>query len=783
MDVTLRSIKRKIAMHKRLTALLVSICFIAAPGFAAAEDVALDSSFGNEGVVTTKLGSSVDLATAIGVQDDGRIVVAGSSDNGLGSKMAVIRYLPDGTVDHEFSFSMGGSLGSVHADDAVHAIALEADGRILLGGTLTVDGVREAAVVSLLPQGQLDVNFGTNGISYIEAGAVDSEIRDLVIDEQNRIIVSGFVDDGTRERPLVARFNENGEPDLLFSETGVFVDDITEGRATGLAESADGSVIVGGYSVRDDGWKGLYLGRFLENGELDTQFGEDGRAVWFDDVEQILVHDIALSPDEKIILAGQVETADGQNRIMLARYEKSGEPDTGFGENGILVHDTGLDSGVQSLVVNPDTTIIAAGYQASSTGKDMVIIRYLPPVTEETITEALEQLTETSVSGDEPVETISISALSIVEGSMNIPVETPAAQNYEADLITTELAGSDEVSNAILMTEDGSIYTVGYSGDDENSSFIVARYSGLVGEGTPVDSGAAAVTEFYRIGTMPVTGVTRVGAMSGGNIVLKGAFDSTDCTEGCEESCQDAEDSASCISTCEESCQIPSVIGRGVVYSIEPNPDYEDGTASGTDDAAIDSDADAASLEDSNDSGGTDSTTTGTFFDFSDYFVKKGQTEDGSGVGTYTSEIEGINPQTVYYVRAYGLLSDGSIIYGNQYSFRTEDSCFIATAAFGSIDMFAVKALRDFRDHYLIPYEWGQYIVNTYYFISPTIAELVEQSFFLRLLIILLLTPAVAGAVFLLYTTVLMKCALIIAAPLAWCYIAFHKKEYGIVHA
>ncbi len=782
MDVTCRSIKRKIAMYKRLTALLFSLFFSAAPCLAA-EEVALDISFGNEGVVTTKLGSSVDEATAIAVTDDGRIVVAGSSDNGLGSKMAVLRYLPDGTVDHEFSFSMGGSLGSVHADDAVHALALEADGSILLGGTLTVDGVRQGAVVSLLPQGQLDVNFGTNGISYIDAGAVESEIRDLAIDKNGRIIVSGFVDDGTRESPLVARFNESGDADLLFNETGVFVDDHIEGRATGLAEAADGSVIVGGYCVYDDSWKGLYLGQFLENGELDTGFGDNGRAVWFDDVEQILVHDIALSPDEKIILAGQVEMASGQTRIMLARYGKDGKPDSGFGENGILVHDTGLDSGVQSLVVNPDTTIIAAGFQALSTGKDMVIIRYLPPVAGETMTESLEQLTETSVSGDEPVETISISTLSIVEGSMNIPVGTPAARNYEADLITTELAGSDEVSNAILMTEDGTIYTAGYSGDDENSSFIVARYSGLVGEGTSVDSGAAAVTEYYRIGTMPVTGVTRVSAMSGGNVVLKGGLDSTECTEGCEESCQDAEDVAACVSECEESCQIPEVIGRGVVYSIEPNPEYEGTTESTNDDTGIDSDVNTSTVDDTSDSDETDSIDFGAFFDVSDYFVKKGQTEDGSGVGTYTSEIEGINPQTIYYVRAYGLLSDGSIIYGNQYRFRTEDSCFIATAAFGSIDMFAVKALRDFRDHYLIPYEWGQSIVNTYYLVSPTIADLIEQSFFLRLLIILLLTPAVAGAVFLLYTTVLMKCALIVAAPLTWCFIAFHKKKYWIVHA
>ena len=89
--------------------------------------------------------------------------------------------------------------------------------------------------------------------------------------------------------------------------------------------------------------------------------------------------------------------------------------------------------------------------------------------------------------------------------------------------------------------------------------------------------------------------------------------------------------------------------------------------------------------------------------------------------------------------------------------------------------------LRDFRDQYLIPYEWGKDIVTTYYFLSPAIADLVEQSFVLRILIIVLLIPAVAGAIFLLYTTVLMKCV-VIAAPVIWYLTTFMKKEYGIVH-
>ena len=137
-----------------------------------------------------------------------------------------------------------------------------------------------------------------------------------------------------------------------------------------------------------------------------------------------------------------------------------------------------------------------------------------------------------------------------------------------------------------------------------------------------------------------------------------------------------------------------------------------------------------------------------------DYLVKKGQTDDGSGAGVFTSEIEEVNPQTVYYVRAYGMLSDGSVIYGNELFFKTDDACFIATAAFGSIDHVAVRALRLVRDRFLKPFSWGQSLITVYYQISPPLAELVAAVPLLRLAALWLLLPLAAGALLLVYLPV-----------------------------
>ncbi|MBE0582381.1 MAG: hypothetical protein IH612_01320, partial [Desulfofustis sp.] len=193
---------------------------------------------------------------------------------------------------------------------------------------------------------------------------------------------------------------------------------------------------------------------------------------------------------------------------------------------------------------------------------------------------------------------------------------------------------------------------------------------------------------------------------------------------------------------------IPTVEQRGVVYSVTPGPVYDEGeTTGGGDDAGDEPDGADSGAEptDPNPLG------SGNLLLFDDYLVKEGQTEDGSGAGVYTSEIEGVNPQTVYYVRAYAVLSDGSVIYGNELFFKTEDACFIATAAFGSIDHVAVRALRLFRDRYLKPFSWGQSLITIYYQMSPPLAELVTAFPLLRLVALWLLLPLAAGALVLVY--------------------------------
>lgn len=74
---------------------------------------------------------------------------------------------------------------------------------------------------------------------------------------------------------------------------------------------------------------------------------------------------------------------------------------------------------------------------------------------------------------------------------------------------------------------------------------------------------------------------------------------------------------------------------------------------------------------------------------------------------------------------------------------KGEGGCFIATAAYGDRDSASVRILREFRDEYLLPRSAGRLLVRMYYRLSPSLAFLVKEHNFLRVLTRWLLTPII----------------------------------------
>jgi hypothetical protein len=235
------------------------------------------------------------------------------------------------------------------------------------------------------------------------------------------------------------------------------------------------------------------------------------------------------------------------------------------------------------------------------------------------------------------------------------------------------------------------------------------------------------------------------------------------------------EEIATCKDACPASCEIPSVTKRGVVYSVDPEPVYE---------PIVTTNQDTSTQDSTQNSGGGGSSGSGTdntpgirdFWSYDNYRVTGGQTEDGSGVGDFTSEIDGVNPQTSYYVRSYALLSDDTVIYGNERRFETNDACFIATAAFGSEHSMEVRLLRQFRDVFLAPHNWGRHLIGWYYHYSPHLAATIEANVSLRLAAALCLLP-ITAIVFLLLNPLVAAQMLAAFAGIYWCKGNFYPRS------
>ena len=157
-------------------------------------DGSLDTSFDGDGKVTTSIGSGDDKALDMAVQSDGRIVLVGTSHNGSNTDFAVVRYDSDGSLDSGF----GGGSGSVtfspsNGDtDTATSVALQSDGKIVVGGNARISGNQDFAVARLNLDGTLDTSFNGTGIASTGVSASFDSGYDMAIQPDGKIVLTGM---------------------------------------------------------------------------------------------------------------------------------------------------------------------------------------------------------------------------------------------------------------------------------------------------------------------------------------------------------------------------------------------------------------------------------------------------------------------------------------------------------------------------------------------------------------------------------------------------------------
>lgn len=168
-------------------------------------DGSLDPNFGVNGTATTGFGTGNDYILAVALQPDGKLAVAGISRNSPGEldTFALARYTPNGVLDSSFGAN-GKVVTSIISQDAngATAIALQANGKIVVAGYTFLNAPIGAtnrsdfALARYNPNGTLDISFGTSGGILTTDFGSDSDVAyALAIQSDGKIIAAGFARD------------------------------------------------------------------------------------------------------------------------------------------------------------------------------------------------------------------------------------------------------------------------------------------------------------------------------------------------------------------------------------------------------------------------------------------------------------------------------------------------------------------------------------------------------------------------------------------------------------
>ncbi|MFQ5399840.1 MAG: tandem-95 repeat protein, partial [Anaerolineae bacterium] len=308
-------------------------------------DGTLDTTFDADGIVTTTINGLADVAYDVAIQSDGKIIAVGSAglSNVPTGDFALVRYNNDGSLDTTFGPAATGIVTTSFSTgfDVARAVAIQSDGKIVVAGT-SGNATTSFTVARYKNNGTLDTTFSSNGWLTTTVGAAD-DAQGLLIQPDGKIVVAGTTqgfDSGSDDFALL-RFDTNGI--LEFSTT---TDLGNNEFGLDVALQPDGKIVVAGHTENVPNGIDFLVARYDSSGNLDTTsfnapFGVVTVTVSSLDDEAFAV---SVQPTGKIVLAGLSNDPVTNENFTIVRLNSDGSLDTNFGINatGIVTTDIGF---------------------------------------------------------------------------------------------------------------------------------------------------------------------------------------------------------------------------------------------------------------------------------------------------------------------------------------------------------------------------------------------------------------------------------------------------------
>jgi uncharacterized delta-60 repeat protein len=357
-----------------------------------------DTTFGAQhlgSVITQIAGPTKDDAAAVTIQGDGKIVVVGHTVEAL-PRMIIARYLPSGALDPSFN---GNGIEVTRAGARsveATAVSIDANNRIVVAGTSTeFDSQTNMFAARFNTNGSLDTTFGGDGIgTNIIQFPESAECRAMAIDRNGgsasanpffgTIVLVGREVGSTQSAMTIGRLTPDGWFDTRLEGNGrrTFTagSSVDINEANGVVIQSGGRIVVagdvGGFSSAGKATF-MALVRFRSNGTIDSSFGGGTSPVLNKFGFDNQANDIIQSDDGSLIVGGYTGQTNFNgvhtSQFAVAKYSADGVLDTTFGTNGVTLTDftsSGVtDASVARLAAGPGLRFVAAGGTAFATAR------------------------------------------------------------------------------------------------------------------------------------------------------------------------------------------------------------------------------------------------------------------------------------------------------------------------------------------------------------------------------------------------------------------------------
>ncbi|MFM7023679.1 MAG: T9SS type A sorting domain-containing protein [Flavobacteriales bacterium] len=301
--------------------------------FSFAQSGSIDASFSSPLKQYSYLQWKLGEITAMAQQSDQKIVICGQyigSDGAFQDAKSLARLNPDGSLDPTFKVDVG-------PDDLIQAVAIQSDGKILIGGDFqNYDGVKAYHIARLNTDGSLDKTFH----SSLDK---NSQLYKIFIQSDGKILVT------RSSSEAIIRLNTDGSKDNSFS---MDLGSVLGFTLRSMALQSDGKILITGLFTEYPSENKYSVLRLLPNGKMEKGFG-----VVYESVH--LFYEIVVQNDGEILVASErtIGIQDGtfEYDYYLIRYHSDGTLDSGFTNQS-------FDDDIRSFAFQADGKILLAGW-------------------------------------------------------------------------------------------------------------------------------------------------------------------------------------------------------------------------------------------------------------------------------------------------------------------------------------------------------------------------------------------------------------------------------------